>query len=575
MICRKCKKEIPGNRTICLYCGTVVKKDNTSKTSNVKASKGVRNKYLKEDYSELVGSEVTKKDGAIIKLQKKPKKVQEIERKNYVNYIDYKEAKDEQINKRYIGESQSVLGKFFNTSNIGNDTMVSLDKIKKRTKLDEFKAKNSNGGIDTGSKITKGSRSKLENRLNVEIVNNQKVESKNLIELGPVTKIDERATFSSPKIELTEKDIPQYDIPKERVVNLSFLPYVFLSLLWVAVIGFMVLYDDNEYYFSEDSNTIVSEAFSGNPDLEEMGKYEGVSKSGQSGGSSSEGVTSIVYDNQYLKQFVLKDIDDAITLIEADSVKQKKNCPQRITNLETKIINNYKVTAVNLCEMDYEFAEELAGVIEYIYVNYPTARSYLTNVTLANVENMSFIAAFMPVFTFATSNTSTEYPIAVKTQILLNAKYFLNTDKIYNSVSYGTKSGYFPPNATRSSTVAHEFGHFLSYVALLNYHDTKQLNFVKAGNVSLLYDVYDDFNDGSYSKKLLEEAYEIYKYRYDNFISFTDFRGSISQYALSKDKSGNYIYDETIAEAFHDWYLNGNNAKDASKVIMEVLNKYL
>ena len=51
------------------------------------------------------------------------------------------------------------------------------------------------------------------------------------------------------------------------------------------------------------------------------------------------------------------------------------------------------------------------------------------------------------------------------------------------------------------------------------------------------------------------------------------FRSNISEYALAKDNEGNYIYDETIAEAFHDIYLNGNNANEESKYIVDVLKE--
>ena len=101
----------------------------------------------------------------------------------------------------------------------------------------------------------------------------------------------------------------------------------------------------------------------------------------------------------------------------------------------------------------------------------------LRNITLANVSGGSYMAAFMPIFTFVTSDTGSGYPVGSKTQIILNAKYFLNTAKIENSASYGSKTGYFPPNATRSSTVAHEFGHYLSYVALLNYYESEGVNY--------------------------------------------------------------------------------------------------
>ena len=73
---------------------------------------------------------------------------------------------------------------------------------------------------------------------------------------------------------------------------------------------------------------------------------------------------------------------------------------------------------------------------------------------------------------------------------------------------------------------------------------------------------------------MLEEAYQNYLSS-NQSIGFDEWRGQISEYALAKDATGNYIYDETVAEAFHDVYLNGNNANIASKYIVEVLKKYI
>lgn len=351
------------------------------------------------------------------------------------------------------------------------------------------------------------------------------------------------------------------------------MAYVVVISLWIFAISLIVNETRLNYYFHEDENGIVKETVSNTSIDDEMIKYDGISKSGQVNIVSKEGVTSIIHDNQYTKQFTISNSTDVFRLISTDSVKQKDKCPRNIVKIENEIIENYGITAVNLCEMNEDFAVELADVVKYIYNKYPSARNYLTNLTLANVGNdQSFIAAFMPIFTFATSNTTSGYPVAVKTQILLNAKYFLNTAKINNSVSYGSRSGYFPPNATRSSTVAHEFGHYLSYVALLNYFETKQLIFVKVNNSNTLYQVYDNFNAGDFSYNLLVEAYGMYKREYPS-ASFEQFRKSISTYAMAKDSNGSYIYDETIAEAFHDVYLNGDNAKYASRCIMKILEQ--
>ena len=58
-------------------------------------------------------------------------------------------------------------------------------------------------------------------------------------------------------------------------------------------------------------------------------------------------------------------------------------------------------------------------------------------------------------------------------------------------------------------------------------------------------------------------------------MSIDEWRSTISNYAVARDNSGQYIYDETIAESFHDVYLNGQQAQDASKYIVEVLKKKL
>ena len=264
-------------------------------------------------------------------------------------------------------------------------------------------------------------------------------------------------------------------------------------------------------------------------------------------------------------------------LIQDDSTNQKKSdYPKEIINIENDIINKYSITAVNLREMDVEFAKELEGVIKKIYEEYPGARGYLTNLSLTNLDmsQNGVIAMFMPIFTFGTSNTTTTRPWVIKTQVQLNAKYFLNPERIDVAVETSSKTGHFPKNATKYSPVAHEFGHYLSFIALLNHHSTKSIVVLEDNQMQNYYQIYKDFGKGTFSKKMLDEAYQNYL-KDNNSIEFDKWRGQISEYALAKDDSGDYIYDETIAEAFHDVYLNGNNANTVSKYIVEVLKKYV
>ena len=54
-----------------------------------------------------------------------------------------------------------------------------------------------------------------------------------------------------------------------------------------------------------------------------------------------------------------------------------------------------------------------------------------------------------------------------------------------------------------------------------------------------------------------------------------EFAKTISEYASTKDKKGNIITDETIAEAIHDYYLHKDNLTKASFEIINVIKMKL
>lgn len=348
------------------------------------------------------------------------------------------------------------------------------------------------------------------------------------------------------------------------------IPILITILIIVLIIGVFVYFiisnnNKNNYYFSESNIE--------NTDIEQTPVIQVSTTSGSKTGKYS---TAIITDNVY-SGISVKNIDDARKLINQDSINQKKSdYPKEIMDIENEIINKYSITAVNLKEMDVEFAKELESVIKKIYEDYPGARGYLTNLTLTNLDmsQSGVIALFMPIFTFGTSNTTTTRPWVIKTQVQLNAKYFLNPERIDVAVETSSKAGHFPKNATKYSPVAHEFGHYLSFIALLNHYSTNSILVIEDNQIQNYYDIYKDFGNGTFSKKMLEEAYQNYLSS-NQSIGFDEWRGQISEYALAKDATGNYIYDETVAEAFHDVYLNGNNANIASKYIVEVLKKYI
>ncbi len=337
---------------------------------------------------------------------------------------------------------------------------------------------------------------------------------------------------------------------------------VLIILLFVIIIQ----KSSSNYYFSDNSYANTAEATTDNQTSENTSTTKSKNKS------------IIVWDNVY-EGVSISSVSDVDELITKDSIEQKVNCPSEILQIENEIIEKYNITAVNLCEMDVDFARELENVFEVIYEEYPVARGYITNLSLRNTTSMSdkgVIAAFMPAFTFATSNSETTYPWAFKTQVLLSSSFFLNKSKLEKSVNDSSAAGHFPPNSNIYSPVAHELGHYLSFLAMMHSHYMDSVLLINGNNVESFYAIINDFKNDIYSLKILKEAYDNYKNDNANTtIEFDDWRGTISGYALAKDNSGNYIYDETIAEAFHDVYLNKDNAKDASKYIIAVLKKNL
>lgn len=331
-------------------------------------------------------------------------------------------------------------------------------------------------------------------------------------------------------------------------------------LIFLCVI--LITANNGKYYFSTDNRDSTEEIVnSPNTDTQvvKKGKYS----------------TVIVTDNTYSGVKVYTN-QDANKLIVDDSVKQKDNCPSEIKTIENEIISKYGITAVNLCEMDINFAKEISNVFKKIYNEYPSVRGYLTNLTLTNASlSEGYIAAFMPVFTFATSSSKSTYPWVIKTQILLNTTYFLNATRLEASVKDSSSSGHFPPNATMYSPVAHELGHYLSFLAMMKNYKLDSILMINDNNDEKFYDVYNDFAKGTYSFVMITEAYNKYKSEVGTTLDIDTWRGQISNYALAKDKNGEYIYDETIAEAFHDVYLNGDNANLVSKYVTNVLKSKL
>ena len=290
-----------------------------------------------------------------------------------------------------------------------------------------------------------------------------------------------------------------------------------------------------------------------------------------------ESGTSVVYDAVYVNPNISSE-NDAINLIIEDSDLQKKKCTNsQVTDIENKIQDKYGIVAVNLCEIDYDFALEIENVVDTIFKEFPNISGYISNLTLMNANSTSSpLASFKYGFLFSTGNSSKKYPWVVKNMIVLNSSYFLNTDDLNAALKNAERNNYFPPNVTSYSIVAHEFGHYLSFIAINKYYKTNERFYIQKMNYSTYYKTIKAYNEGYLAKLIINEAYSNYVSENPGvYNSIDEFRASISSYAVALNSKGEYIYDETIAEAFHDYYLNKDAAAEASIEIVKVLKKYL
>lgn len=145
-----------------------------------------------------------------------------------------------------------------------------------------------------------------------------------------------------------------------------------VGILVVLVICLFIFNNSGKYYFSNNS-------------------YEGTDEIIQTNNTNtnpkrkSKYSTIIITDNTYSGVKISSD-KDACKLISEDSVVQKNNCPSEIKAIADEIIKKYGDTAVNLCEMDIEFAKEVSNVFKKVYDEYPSVRGYLTNLSLVNAS---------------------------------------------------------------------------------------------------------------------------------------------------------------------------------------------
>ena len=283
-------------------------------------------------------------------------------------------------------------------------------------------------------------------------------------------------------------------------------------------------------------------------------------------------------DNIY-KEIQINSIEDAYKIIEEDISHQDWQCRNNwdVWFIESSLMEDYDIKSVNFCDVNLEETRKIENTIRKVYTLFPNIKRYLTNITITNAKTTSeYVAYFQAINQFVNSSEDiNSFNKVNKTQILLNSYYFLNEEKLKLSIANEVGDNWYVKDATWESTIAHEFGHYITFVALLKSNNIDNVVFVTPTNINDINSIIEKTNSGIFANEIVTTAYENYKRNNKLDISLNDFASQISEYACSKNKDGNLLSEETIAEAVHDYYLHQNNATKSSLEIIKVLKEKL
>lgn len=285
--------------------------------------------------------------------------------------------------------------------------------------------------------------------------------------------------------------------------------------------------------------------------------------------------TSLIVNNNQYNKVEVNSLEEANKLIKEDIKKQEWQCENNydVYKMEQELIENYNIKSVNFCDVSTTEVKKIKSVIDEIYSLFPTIKGHLNNITITNANtNDEYIAYFEPIYQFVNSNEKIEeYNKVNKIQILLNSYYFLNEEILALPLTNLVGENWYVKDATYESLIAHELGHYITYVSLLKEYNIPNLTFITKDNYNDFDKVLEIINDGSYSNKIVNESLNNYNKKNNSSLNLNEFAKNISLYAATTDESGKINSDEAIAEAIHDYYLHKENASKSSIEIVNVL----
>lgn len=288
--------------------------------------------------------------------------------------------------------------------------------------------------------------------------------------------------------------------------------------------------------------------------------------------------TSIIKTDNKYNNSSINSYEEATSFIKKDFQEQSWLCEKNIdiSKIEYELEENFNIPSVSFCDASYEVSKKLYTVITKMYNLFPNIKGSLTNITITNAKTSQYIAYFQPMYQFVNVKEDINYYNKInKTQILLNSYYFLNDEILNTNLDSIVGENWYVNGATWESTIAHELGHYISFIILLKEHNLENITYETKENYKEIENVINIFNQKTHSTEIVNEALANYNYKYNLDYDKYIFAQTISKYASSKDENGNLLADEVIAEAIHDYYLHNEEMKNSSREIIEIIKNKL
>lgn len=210
------------------------------------------------------------------------------------------------------------------------------------------------------------------------------------------------------------------------------------------------------------------------------------------------------------------------------------------SELRTVMQDKYGITVDSAVDsLDFDMVHEAMQGVESMFAKYPALTSTIKTIDTRQSGVMSCNGI----------------------SIHFNPDWFTTRDKINDAIAQATKSHWWPANTTLQSIAAHECGHGLEWLAIVN---DPQFSGPLAWNMRV-----DAWAKNTIASKIVSEAAKAAKKQpYGKGKKIAELVESVSTYA--KKSRG-----ETMAESFGDVQANGANAAPFSREVVRVTEELL